>query len=105
MPTPKYLEYLWDAELRNALRETEIGTSQRTLSTCGDVTSVLARGNARGEPGMVDGAWLWLWRGNRVVDGITGFRFGDGFEFRFRIRFDDRFLFRFRFRVALCQTI
>jgi hypothetical protein len=105
MPTPKYLEDLWDAELRNALRETEIGTSQRTLSTCGDVTTVLASGNARGEPGMVDRGWLRLWWGNRAVDGIAAFRFGDGFEFRIRIRFDDRSLFRFRFRVALCQTI
>jgi len=105
MPTPKYLEYLWDAELRNALGKTDIGTSQRTLSTCGDVTTVLASGYARGEPGMVDRAWLGVRRGIRAVNGMAGFRFGDGFEFRFRIRFDDRFLFRFRFRVALCQTI
>jgi hypothetical protein len=103
MTTPKYLKYLWDAELRNTLREAEIGTSQRTLSTGGYVTAILASGDARCEPGVIDRAWMRLWRGSRAVD-ENGFGFG--FEFRFRIRFDVRFLFRFRLRVIkLRQTI
>jgi hypothetical protein len=84
---------LWDAELRNPLRETEIGSGERTLSTCGNVTAILARGDARGKPGVIDRVW---WRGNRAVGG-----FGLGFDFRFRIRFDVRFLIRFRIRVKL----
>ena len=98
MMAPKYLEHLWDAELRNPLREPEIGTSQGTLSTGGNVTAILERGNARGEPSVIDR----LWRGNGVVD---GFGFGTGFEFRFRIRFDDLFLFRFRFGGKVCETV
>ena len=96
MTAPKYLKYLWDAELRNPLCEAEIGTGERTLSTGGYVTAILASGDARGEPSVIDRAWMRLWRGNRAVDEIG---FGFGFEFRFRIRFDVRFLFRFRFRV------
>lgn len=67
------------------MRETDVGTSERTLSACGDVAAVLVGRDARGEPGEIDRAGVGL-RVRRRLGGMSAS--GLGSEFGLGLWFD-----------------